>query len=104
MSRIFINGYWTTIEKLEKEFGIVEFEDKKYILTSQADHTNRLLPYQKNYHEVEENEEFDFEMSAGAVDENGNEFIIYWIFSDIKGNEAELDSFDYNNINRIEEL
>lgn len=103
MGRINLNGYWTSLEKLEKEFGTVEFKSKKYYLISQAEITNRLLPYPKNYNDVFENEKFDFEMSTIAIDKIGNKYIVYWIFEDIKGdNEKELDSFDYDNVDRIE--
>lgn len=104
MSRININGYWTTAEKLEKEFGSVKFKGKKYILTMQADFTNRLLPYPKNYNDVSDGEEYDFEMSAGAIDKDGNEFTVYWIFTDKKGeNGKELDMFDYDQVDRVTE-
>jgi hypothetical protein len=97
------------IEKCKKEFGEVKFEEEKYILTSQAEHTNRLLSY-KDYHETDEGEEYNFEMSANAVqiDEDCNiiadEYKIYWIFSDIKGSEKELDQFDYEDIDRVENI
>jgi len=102
MSRLKIDGQWTTIEKLEKEFGFVEFEGKKYILTMQADFTNRQMPSPRDYNDVLDNEEYDFEMSASAVDENENNYTVYWIFTDIKGeNGKELDSFDYDKVNRV---
>ena len=87
-----------------KDFGTVEFNGKKYTLTSDADFTNSVLNYPKNYNDAEDGEEFDFQMSASATDANGNECTVYWIFSDIKGeSEKELDSFDYDNVHGIEE-
>ncbi len=92
------------LQELEGKYGSVEFEGKKYILANQADETSRLLDYPKNYHEVDEGEEFDFEMSAAAYDEEGNRFNVYWIFSDVKGEGQDLDMFDYNKVNRVEPL
>lgn len=56
---------------LEEKFGSVEFEGKKYILTDQADHTNRLLHY-NGYNDPDDDGNYDFEMSALAIDGQGN--------------------------------
>lgn len=90
------------LKELEQNFGSVEFEGKKYILTAQADFTGRLLPgAYVNLNEAEEGEDFDFEMSASAIDKDGVEFEVYWIFTDTKGQEKELDAFDYDNADRV---
>ena len=82
----------------------IEFKGKSYTLTTEADFTNGVLNYPKNYNDVEQGEEFDFEMSASAVDAEGNKYTVYWLFTDIKGeSEKELDSFDYYDINRVVE-
>jgi hypothetical protein len=69
-----MNKYFLTStfnRKLERKYGSIEHGGKKYILTDYADPTGRLLPdHQHNY----------FEMSAPAVDEEGNEYILHWIF------------------------
>ena len=81
------------------------FQNKKYTLTTNADFTNRLLPAPyANYHEAEDGENFDFEMTALATDDTGSGYNIFWIFTDTKGNQKELDCFRYDNINRIEKL
>lgn len=90
--------------KVENKMETIEFNGKSYTLTTDADFTNGVLNYPKNYNDVEEGEEFDFEMSASATDEEGNRYTVYWIFSDIKGDQKELDSFDYDNIDRVEEV
>ena len=77
------------------DFGTVEFEGKTYTLTDWAEPSSRLLPYPKNIHEVEDGEEDDFEMIAPAVDDEGNKYSVRWIFSAIKGEECELDDFNY---------
>lgn len=82
----------------------VNFEGKTYTLTTEAEVSNRLLPYPKNYHEVEMGEEYDFEMTAKAIDENGDEYLVSWIFSDIKGDEREYDSLDYANADDVTAL
>lgn len=83
---------------------IITFENKTYTLINDAEHTGRLLPYPKNYHEVAFGEEYDFEMSAIAEDEDGNRYEVLWIFSDTKGDEKELDCFDYDDIYDVREI
>ena len=69
MNRYFLTS--TFNRKLERKYGSIEHGGKKYILTDYADPTGRLLPdHQHNC----------FEMSAPAVDEEGNEYILHWIF------------------------
>lgn len=75
-----------------------EFAGKTFTFITEAEPSSRLLPYPKNYHEVAEGEEYDFEMVAYAVDENKEKYMVSWIFSDIKGDGQEYDAFDYANI------
>ena len=90
-------------EYLQAEQGIIEWEGKTLFLTTQADFSNTLLPTQyTNYHEAQDGELFDFEMVADGYDETGSLVKVYWIFEDVKGNQKELDEFDYNNIDRVE--
>jgi hypothetical protein len=94
------------LKELESNFGTVEFEGMKYWLTNQADHTNRLLPY-NGYNDKDENGNYNFEMSASAVDEKGNEYKVYWIFNteiDEDGTLKELDEYDYDSVDRVELL
>ena len=88
-----------------QEFGTVKFNGIEYALTGQADFTNRLLPGgYTNYSDASDGEKYDFEMSASAIDSEGNEITVYWVFENTKGEgEAELDSFDYSIADRIEE-
>ena len=77
---------------MEKKYGSVEFEGKKYILCDQADFTNRDLGHQHDTH---------FEMSAHAIEvESGNEYIVYWKFEN-KGEDFELDSYDYDDVYKV---
>lgn len=76
--------------KLERKYGAVEHEGKKYILTDYAQPTGALLPdHQRGY----------FEMFAPAVDEKGDEYILYWMFQD---DGRELDMYDYDDVYRVE--
>ena len=84
----------------EQNYGTVTFEGKKYTLTGVADHTNRLIPF--GYNDRDENDgEYNFEMSAPATDEEGNEYTVYWIFANVE--DWELDQYDYDAVDRVEE-
>lgn len=87
-----------------QEFGSVKFNGIEYALTDRADFTNRLLPGgYTNYNDAAEGEKYDFEMSASAVDSEGDRLTVYWIFKNTKGlGAAELDTFDYSIADRIE--
>ena len=86
-------------------YGTVTHNGVTYNLTTNADHTNRLLPAgYTNYHEAGEGEEYDFELSAHATHE-GEEYIVYWLFVGRKGDDdPELDSYDYSVVDRAEPL
>ena len=91
-------------ERMEKENGSVNFEGKRYILTTPADFTGRLLPSSyKNIHEVEDGEKYDFEMAAPACNKDGENCTIFWIFSDIKGENGteDLSNFDYSVVDHV---
>lgn len=80
------------INEMEKKYGSVEHEGKTYILTEQASLTSRLLPdHLKDY----------IELSARAVDFDGEEYVVYWVFED---DGRELGMYDYTDVNRVEVL
>ena len=88
---------------MTQDFGTVTFNGKEYTFTGDADLTNRCLPQcYRQFQNTPEGEEYDFEMSAPAMDADGNKYWVYWIFSAIKGDEAELDSYDYDDVDRVE--
>ena len=68
-----------------------------YTIIEDAELTNRLLgaPY-VDYHKANEGESFDFEMSALIRNDDGTVKRITWIFSAVKGDEPELDQYDYD--------
>ena len=43
-------------------------------------------------------------MRAIAEDEEGNRYEVLWIFCDTKGDEKELDCFDYDDIYDVREI
>ena len=84
----------------------IKFEGKVYTLTSEAEPTSRHLPSNyTNYNDAVEGELYDFETSAEAIDENGSECIVYWIFENEKSeNGKQLDEFDYDDENNIDRV
>lgn len=83
----------------------ISFGTKTYHLYEDAEITGRVFHNNFNHADVSDGEEFMFEMAAHAIGEDGNEYNVYWVFVDIKGeNEKELDAFDYDNVNRVEEV
>lgn len=93
----------TTNQAIVSEFGTTTFDGKTYTLTSAADYTSRLLPGgYTNYVDAENGEKYEFEMIASAVDEDGVECTVYWIFSDTKGDEDPLDTYDYSTADRVQ--
>jgi hypothetical protein len=87
-------------------YGTTQVDGNTYQLTTDADYTNRLLPAAYvNYHEANDGESYDFEMSAYAEDAGGNHVIVYWLFEGLKGDDdPELDTYDYSTADRIEAL
>lgn len=69
MNRYFLTS--TFNRKLAKKYGSAEHAGKRYILTDCAAPTGRLLPDHQQGH---------FELSAPAVDEEGNEYNLRWFF------------------------
>lgn len=86
-------------------YGTVTIDGKTYTLTGEADYTSRLLPSgYVNYHEANEGDAYDFEMSAPAADDEGTKYLIYWLFEGIKGdNDPELDTYDFTTADRVVE-
>ena len=82
-----------------KNFGTVVFEEKVYTLTGEAELANTLM--ENGYQDAKQGEEYRFDMSAPAVDNNGNEYIVIWIFEDTKGSERPLDEFNYNDVTKV---
>ena len=80
------------INELKRKYGSIEHVGKTYILTEQASLTSRLLPdHQKDC----------IELLARAIDEEGNEHVVYWTFED---DGRELDMYDYTDVDRVEVL
>lgn len=82
------------------KYGTVTHNGVSYTLIDVADMSSRLMPY-KPYHEAEEGDEYEFEMTANAVDDDGNLYQVAWIFEAVKGDEPELDSYDYGTPDKV---
>lgn len=78
------------IKELEKKYGSVEHEGKTYVAIEQATLTSRLLP---------DHLKDCIELSAGAIDEEGNEYVVYWVFKD---DGRDLDMYNYTDVDRVE--
>lgn len=88
----------TAYQAAAAKFGTVNFNNSEYALTNDADYTSRLLPAgYTNFVDASEGDDYDFEVAAKAIDADGNEYIVSWIFTGRKGeNDPELDSYDYS--------
>lgn len=84
--------------------GRIEHEGKIYKLTADADFTGRQLDGPWNMNDVQEGEEYQFEMAASAVGEDGKKCKVVWIFWKVKGEEWELDELDYDKVYSVEEV
>ncbi len=78
------------LTEFEKKYGYVEFEGKKYVLTEEAYITGNWIG------------DAHFQMACDALDQEGKEYKVYWIFEDIEG--LELDGYDYDDVARVEEI
>jgi len=94
-----MNSEWSFSQN---DYGDFTYEGKVYHLTDMAEPTSRLMDSYP-YHEAGDGDEYKFEMSAPAVDAYDNKFTVYWIFWAVKGEEKELDEYDYYEIDRIEQ-
>lgn len=70
--------------------------DKVYFLTGEIYPTGRSLSNNRNYRDVNYGEEYDFEVAAEAVDEQGLTYILYWIVTETKGTGFDWDGLDLN--------
>ena len=78
------------------DYGTTTHAGITYTLTTQAELSGRLLGYGRAYHEAEDGEEYTFEMVAYGTNPSGERYRISWIFDAVKGDEAELDTYDYS--------
>lgn len=92
--------------KMKINYGETIVNGKIYRLTEDAFPTNRVLgaPY-TDYNDAECGEKYNFEMGAKAVDPDGKECMVYWIFQDTKCDEQkELDDYDYSEADNVKYL
>lgn len=78
------------------DYGTVKHDGRTYTLTSNADYTGRQIPYRCNFNDAGAGEEFLVELAATATGEDGREYTVTWIISDIKGSEQDIGDYDYS--------
>jgi hypothetical protein len=100
----------------KKEFGEINFEGERYYLQDSAELTSRNLEAQFDRFSQGDNNKY-FEMSATALNDKGDKFTVFWIFEeehydhcDSVQNESELcdcgielDHYDYDDVDRVEQ-
>lgn len=86
----------------------ITYNNIELTLANEADYSNRLLPGgYVNINDVSDGESYDLEVFSRAKDADGNKYLVYWIYKDIKGEDGNgLDSYDYRDdkIDRIQAL
>lgn len=74
--------------KLERQFGSVTFQGRKYVLAEAATFTNRVFPGW--WGDASDDEpDYTAEYGAAAIDENGAPYKVIWQFDAVKGEEPE---------------
>lgn len=86
------------------DFGTFEFEGKNYKAIEPAQPTGRELFNVVNYNDAEEGEGYSFEMTCRAKDGDGNIYMLYWVFTDVRGEEKDYDDYDYDKVHSIEKI
>lgn len=88
------------MQAMAKKFGTIEHEGKTYTLTQVADYSNRVFPGW--YGDAQEGEEYVTEFSAKALDDDGNEYWVYWMFDTVKGEEpADNGNWPWDEVARV---
>jgi hypothetical protein len=86
------------------DFGTATYNGKIYTLVNEATLSNRV--FTGWWGDAEEGEPYTAEYNADAVDADGNQYMIYWQFDEIKGNEPEDESnypFDDAHVTRVDQ-
>jgi hypothetical protein len=92
-------------EEYKSKFGTVVYEGKVYWLTAVADFSNR--PFPGWWGDAQEGDLYTAEFSCPAVDGAGDEWLVYWQFEAVKGQEPEDNGawpWDEENIARVVSL
>lgn len=88
------------MQAMAQKFGTIEHEGKTYTLAQEADYSNRVFPGW--YGDAQEGEEYVTEFSAKALDDDGNEYWVYWMFDTIKGEEpADNGNWPWGEVARV---
>lgn len=88
------------MQAMAQKFGTVEYQDETYTLTQVADYSNRVFPGW--FGDAQEGEAYTTEFSAKALDDDGNEYQVYWMFDTVKGEEpADNGNWPWDEVARI---
>ncbi len=94
-----------TYQEFAAKFGEVSFQGRKYALTEMAFLASSCLSSPLgSYHDVDDGEEYQFDMQAEVVDSDGALYRSQWIFTAVKGSEPDLDTYDFSVADRIWEV
>lgn len=76
----------------------VKYKGKTYFVQEDAYITGRSIGNGFDYGNRNSGEAYEFEMEARGIDEDGEQVMVKWIFSDIKGEERGLDDYPYEDV------
>ncbi|MDD2749140.1 MAG: hypothetical protein PHX24_03555 [Acidithiobacillus sp.] len=74
----------------------------KWYAVDQADYSNRVFP--RWWGDAKEDEYYLAEWCAQAITKNGEKYMIFWQFDEVKGHESSPDDYDWEKIDRIQTL
>lgn len=81
----------------------VNYKGLELFVEDEAYPTNRVLEF-KDYNSVEMGEEYNYEMRARAKDKDGNQYLVNWIFTDVKGEEGDEYTGDWDDVDNVIEI
>ena len=80
-------------------YGTLEHNGKTYMMTGQSELTNRVFP--NWWGDAAEGETYISEWFAPAVDVDGNEYQVIWQFDQVRGDEQEPDSLNWDDVYKV---
>ncbi len=82
-----VNEDARTYAENTKKHGEISFEGRSYALIAQAEPTNRI--FGNSWDHAADGEEYTAEYSAPAIGEDGEEYVVRWQFTMVRGQEPE---------------
>lgn len=85
---------------MNKDFGTITYNEVEYRLEEDATLSNRVFPGW--WGDAEEGESYTAEYQARATGPDGNDYMVYWQFEEVKGKEPEDESnYPWENIHSV---